>query len=185
LAPTAVGLATGTFDAELWTLSVTDASTDDGPDADALNDAAPSLKVVMDWGDGTTKTVGLRGATFTHQYKKAGTFTVTQRVIDSPKLQTNVLTRTVTTAYFTISGTVHKSALAGGGLLSGASVQVKLGALVKQYTTGVGGTFTTGATLKPGAYTVTVKKTGYTFPSPTSAPVGPSNTSINVVALTP
>ena len=104
-----------------WQMQVVDASTDDGPDGDALpGDGNSTLKIVIDWGDGSTKTITTRGATANHTYlTKAplGTYTVTQSAIDS-KLQKVSRTCVATVASFQITGLVVKQknehATAGG-----------------------------------------------------------------------
>ncbi len=155
---------TCTFNANNWTMAFVDSSTDDG---------AP-VQVVVDWGDGTNKTITTEGASASHLYARTGTFTVTQRATDS-KLHTATRTcATAVPAYFTISGTVTS----GHAALGGAKIQIKLGStLVKTLTSSTVpaslGTFTTGATLKPGTYTLMISKAGYIFPA-TTVTVGPN-----------
>lgn len=174
LPPTAA--ATCTWSGNTWTMQVVDTSSDDGPDADTLPpDGNPKLQIIINWGDGSTQSIGAQGQTFNHTYIVPGTYTVTQRVIDS-KLQTatNSCATQATPAYFTISGTV-KNKLGTAGLPS-AAVTLKRGTLViKTVYTDVNGRFSAGA-LTAGTYTMTVVKSGYTFASPAGTiPVGPSN----------
>jgi predicted CXXCH cytochrome family protein len=165
LPPTVDG--TCTWLGDTWTMNVLDSSSDDGPDADILpGDGNATLRIVVDWGDGTSKTITTQGALMSHAYIKTGTFTVTQKAIDS-KLQ--VATRTcpvqATPAYFRISGKVTDS---GGTInLVGATVQIKKGTnVVKTMYTAADGSFDTGSTLKPAIYDVVVSKSGYTFALP-------------------
>ena len=84
--PPTVG-GTCTWNADTWTLTVLDTSTDDGPDADtAPGDGNASLQIVVDWGELGTRSFGKQGASLSHTYRSADTFLVTQRAIDS-KLQ--------------------------------------------------------------------------------------------------
>ncbi len=167
LAPTVDGTCSWT--ANTWVMQVVDASTDDGPDADTLPpDGNSTLKISVDWGDGTAKSNGNRGATFNHTYTKTGTFTVTRKATDS-KLQVSSLTCPVqaTPAYFTISGTVKNKL--GTVNIGSAAVTVKKGTtVVKTVYTASNGTFNVTA-LKPGTYNFTVVKGGYTFPAPGTA----------------
>jgi hypothetical protein len=182
LAPVVDG--TCTWDANTWAMDLLDSSSDDGPDGDNLPpDGNASLQIVVDWGDGSTKTIGAQGATLNHVYARIGDFLVTQRATDS-KLQTATRTCGVhaTPGYFTIGGTVKN--LAGTVGLGGAKVQVKRGTtLVKTLTTSTSpaalGTFTTGATLKPGTYTLTVTKAGWRF-TPTTVVVGPDQSTLTI-----
>jgi hypothetical protein len=160
---------------------VVDASTD--------TDASGVSVVTVEWGDGSVRSVGGPGGTFTHVYIAPSTtagYTVTQRAIDSALLSgaTVPCPMLATPAYFTISGTVRKST---GVAVGAASVQVKLGStIVKTVTTAADGSFTTGATLKPGAYIVDVRKAGYTFPSPAlSVTLGPTSAGNTITAITP
>jgi hypothetical protein len=185
LAPTAA--ATCTWNANTWAMTSVDASTDDGPDADSLpGDGNAALQIVVDWGDGTTKTITTQGSTSTHTYARVGTFAVKNRANDA-KLQTSLAActgGTATPAYFTIAGTIKKS---NNSAAASVTVKIKRGAtLVKTLTTSATGTFTTGATLPPGAYTITATKTGYTFAVPAwSGSIGPSATAVTVNSTTP
>ena len=67
-----------------------DKSTDDGADADTLpGDGEATLQIVVDWGDGSTKTITKQGVIVKHFYLTQGTYTVTQTAIDA-KLQKDV-----------------------------------------------------------------------------------------------
>ena len=165
LPPTAAGACT--WNANTWTMTVLDVSSDDGPDADTLpGDGTASLQVVIDWGDGSVKSYGKQGGLFTHTYISTGAFSVTQKVIDS-KLQANSTTCAgqATPTYFTVSGTVKN---ASGAPLSTATVMVKsatTGIIAKTVYTDTTGLFSVGS-LKPDKYWIVVSKRGYTFPAP-------------------
>jgi carboxypeptidase family protein len=177
--PPVVG-GTCTWNANTWTQTVQDTSADDGPDADTLTgDGNATLQIVVDWGDGSTKSIGGQGALYSHTYIYAGTFTAKQRAIDSI-LQTSVTQcAAVTSTYFSISGTVKNSA--GTGLAS-AAVTVKKGTTaVKTVYTAANGTYSAGS-LRPGSYTLTVTKSGYTFPVTGPVAIGPNATGIDITA---
>ena len=185
LPPVAAGTCTWT--PETWTMSVLDASTDDGPDGDTLpGDGDSSLQIVVDWGDGSLRTIGAQGGTFIRTYSKVGTFPVTLRANDT-KLQTNTTTCSVnaTPAYFTISGTVYRSN--GTTAVTYATVQLYKGTVLqKSVSTAATGTFSFGS-LKPGTYSLKVLKSGYTFANPAWGPtaIGPNATGIIINAIAP
>lgn len=161
LPPTAAG--TCTWNANVWTMTVQDASTD--------TDQSPIRTVIVDWGDGS-KSFQSAGTTFSHVYAKPGNYTVTQRAIDTAGLSSATVPcpTTATPAYFTITGTVRKKDRTTA--LPSARATVKKGTLVvKVAYTGLDGTFQVGA-LTPGTYTVTVTKSGYTFAPAPQATIG-------------
>jgi hypothetical protein len=167
-----VANAACTWNANTWTMTVVDASTDDG---------AP-VSISVDWGDGTLKSFGTEGGTFNHQYLSVGTYTAVDKAIDSA-LQFSTYTCPVpaTPAHFKITGTVTNSSLVP---VPSASVQLLKGAtVIKTVYTAANGTFTL-ANLKPYAYTIRVRKTGYTFPL-TPATVGPDLLGIVITATAP
>jgi hypothetical protein len=164
-------------------MNVQDTSSDDGPDGDAApGDGNASLKIVLEWGDGSVKTIGSQGALFSHVFINAGGFTVTHRAIDS-KLQTHVTEcAPVTASFFSISGTVKNTA---GANLGSAIVQVKKGSsIIKAVYTASNGTFAVGS-LKPGSYTLTVLKAGLTFPVTGPLVIGPSQSGLVITANPP
>jgi hypothetical protein len=147
-------------------------------------------QVTVSWGDGgllasdTTAPFG----PFSHVYLNAGAYTVTHKAIDTlgqQSIETACTSTPAAPAYFAISGTV----LAFGGVtpVSSAIVTVsKGGVFVKSVFTAANGTFSAGF-LKPGTYTLTVSKPGYTFPVPAVAAVtvGPSSPGNDVTATAP
>jgi hypothetical protein len=161
------------FNANTWGLTVTDASTDDN----GIN------QVTVNWGDGTVisnDTTGPVFGPFTHIFLNRGTYTVTHKAIDSIGQQATS-TCVVSPAYFTISGTVQTPL---GSNLAGAIVTVKKG--VQTVGTGYSasnGAFTVG-NLKPGTYTLTVTRVGYTFAAPAATMVVGPNDSDTITALT-
>jgi hypothetical protein len=128
------------------------------------------------------KSFGTEGGTFNHQYLSVGTYPVVDKAIDSA-LQFSTYTCPVpaTPAHFKITGTVTNSSLVP---VPSASVQLLKGAtVIKTVYTAANGTFTL-ANLKPYAYTIRVRKTGYTFPL-TPATVGPDLLGIVITATAP
>jgi len=190
--PPAAGAAC-VWNANTWTMDLTDTSTDDGPDGDADNDVSPLLTTSVDWGDASAKSYGSAGTAFSHVYTKTtGAFTVSLKAVDS-KLQSSTFSCVpVTPAYFTISGTVKKSVSAGGANLASAVVHLQQtagGSYSGTLMTGTGtpialGTFSFGS-LKPGTYKIKAKKSGYTFPAEATIVVGPSSAGNTIQALTP
>lgn len=181
-APTSAPIASAncTWDGPSWTMSVTDTSTDpDGTPVAALQ------TVIIDWGDGSSKSFISPSAAANHTYVLPGTYSVTVKAIDKTlKVSTPYsCTTQATPAYFTISGTVFKS----NGTTPVASVPVavkKAGVAIKTVYTATNGTFSAGS-LKPGDYTLTPAKTGYVFPSSGVIHVGPSSSGNNINATTP
>jgi hypothetical protein len=127
------------------------------------------------WGDGTVS--ALSGGTFSHTYVSAGTYTVNVTAIDSgvngsnktSSTQTQVVT--ISAAASSISGTVTKAD--GTTPLASAVVLIKGTSSFVQVTK-ADGTYTQGS-LKPGTYTVTVTKSGYTFPTSPTNGVAPGS----------
>lgn len=152
--PVASGLCS--FDANTWTLTLTDSSMDDNP---------PLKLVSVKWGEPSTVVddkIAPFGP-FVRTYNNVGPWTVTQTAVDSIG-QADTETCVVSPAYFTIGGTVSNNA--GTVQLANATIKVKKGSsLVRTVFTGPTGVFSVGS-LKPGTYTLTVTKTGYTFPVP-------------------
>ena len=160
-----------------WIANITDSSTDD----------IGIKQVTVNWGDGSgiSSDTTLPFGPFSRTYSNAGTYTITHKAIDTIG-QSNTRTCTATPAYFTISGTVRRSVAGGGAVVPSATVTVKQGTtLVRTVYTASNGTFSIG-TLKPGTYTLTVTKSGYTFTVPAATiTVGPSNAGNVINALTP
>jgi hypothetical protein len=176
------------WDANAWTMTVTDTSTDDGPDADALpGDGNASLKLTVSWGDSSTNSPATgAGAVFSHLYANPGSYTVTETVTDSALQPAPApATCAATAAYFTLSGTVYRSN--GTTAVTYATVQLYKGAALQQSkSTAATGTFSF-TNLKPGTYSLRVVKSGYTFANPAWGPnaVGPNATGITINAITP
>jgi Carboxypeptidase regulatory-like domain/PKD domain len=173
LAPTAAG--TCAFDANTWTETVTDASTDDNG----------IKQITVNWGDGGmlySDTTAPFGPAI-HTYLNVGSYTIAHKALDTIGQQ-NIRTCAANPAYFSFAGTVNTPA-GPGNPLAGATVTIKKG------TTTVGlayslqnGGFTIG-NLKPGTYTVIVTRSGYTFTVPAAAiTVGPSSSGNVITALT-
>ena len=166
-----------TWTGNTWTMTLKDASTDDH-----------SVQTVyVEWGD-DTRSFGHQGSTFSHTYLQPGTYAVTLKAIDSAlQLGTPVTCPTpATPTYFTIGGTVFKSN--GTTVVPSAAVTVRqaAGGPIKTVYSAANGMFSAGS-LKPGTYTLTVTKAGYTFAVPAATiTVGPSSPSgNNINAITP
>jgi hypothetical protein len=178
--PTVNGTACGTIlDANTWSASLTDTSSD--------NEGV--THVTVNWGDGSLLGQGAQGVTLTHTYKAQGTYTITQKALDTIGQQAS-RTCTVSVAYFTIGGTVQAvdSTLPPPGTVNVPSAAVTLtnagGVVVRKVYTAIDGTFSAGS-LKPGTYTLSVAKGGYTFPAPVTVTVGGSKTSNTVTGTKP
>ena len=168
-----------TFDANTWTETVSDASTDD----------RGVRQVTVNWGDGSviaSDTTAPFGP-FTRTYANVapaspGYYTITHKAIDTIG-QSSTRTCTAAPAYFVIGGVVKSRT---GANLGTATVTVKKGTtVVRTVYTASNGTFSVG-TLKPGTYTLTVTKAGYTFTVPAATvTVGPSKTDLVITATAP
>ncbi len=170
------------FDANTWTLTLTDASTDD----------KGVRQVTVNWGDGSvlaSDKVAPFGP-FSHTYTNAlplgvlragGSYTVTHKAIDTIGQQSTE-TCTATPAYFLISGTV-KNKLGTAGLGSAIVTVKKGGVVVKTVYTAASGGFSAGD-LKPGTYSLTITKSGYTFATSTIT-IGPSSAGNIINATAP
>jgi hypothetical protein len=161
------------WNADTWTMTLVDSSTDD----------LLLKQVTVNWGDGgmlgsdTTAPFG----PFSRTYLNAGNYTITHKAIDSLGQQ-STRTCAAAPAYFTISGTVF--APDGTTPLSSAALYVRRnGTLVKVVYTAGNGTFS-AALLKPGTYSITVNKAGYTFANPAASGIviGPSYPGLNITA---
>jgi hypothetical protein len=155
-----------------WTVSLTDASTDEAP---------ATLAITVNWGDGTvqeTKTGA--GAQFTHAYGAAGSYTITYKVTDAGG-QSGTKTQALTLTRYKVSGKALRSD--GTTAVSGVKIDLKQGAAtVKTVYTDTAGNYT-ATFLKAGTYTVTPSKLGYTFNS-VDVVLGPDKV-VNAVAVTP
>ena len=172
LRPTVDG--TCTFDANTWTATVVDASTDD----------VGLKQVTVNFGDGGMLAIDKTApfGPFSRTYRNAGSYTVRHRAIDTIG-QARSKTCVATPTPFVISGTVYRSN--GTTAVPSASVQVRQsGALRRTVYTASNGTFSVG-NLKPGTYDLTLSKSGFTFGAPTSITVGPSSAGNVITATVP
>jgi PKD repeat protein len=171
--PTVAG--TCVLDANTWTETLTDTSTDDNG----------IKQITASWGDGSVLFSDMTSpfGPGTHTYINAGSYTITHKALDTLGQQ-SIRTCVANPVYFTISGTVFTPA-GPGSPLSGVTVTVKKGAtVVGAATSASNGAFTAG-NLKPGTYTLTVTRSGYTFTIPAATiTVGPSTSGQIVTALT-
>lgn len=167
------------FDANTWTATVIDTSTDD-------LGIIPN-GVTIRWGDGSSDAIS-QGGSKSHAYAAAATYTITTVVIDSatPSLSSVSAGQTVSPANFTISGTVSpytggSSALANGVLMS----LLQDGAVKANTYTNASGAYSF-SNVKRGTYDVRALKTGYGFVrSPQTVTVGPSQSAINFTIANP
>ena len=152
---------------------------------------AKVAKVVVNWGDGTpygiTTTFPVT-TPITHTYLTAGSFKVSEQVIDSggtsKTAQLSCTPNNPNPAYFTISGKVTQSNTTTA--IAGATVKVMKGTtVVKSLLSDASGNYN-ATLLKPGTYAIAVTKAGVVFgnPAPT-ATVGPSAAAVNVSSTTP
>jgi PKD repeat protein len=164
--PTVASTCTG--DANTWVQTLVDSSTD----------ANGIAQVVVNWGDNTLVQTGFQNGTFTHTYLNAGSFVITHTAIDSTGQSTSE-TCNATFSPFTIGGTVQNASAVP---LANALVQArKAGRVAATAYSAANGTFTL-KNLKPGTYTVTVSKYGYTFPAIAPITVGPSSSGNTIQA---
>ena len=172
--PTAAGACA--FDYTQWTASCTNSSTDDhGIQLASIN-----------WGDGTvvTNITGLGPGPFVHTFLLPSNFTITLTAVDTSGQSSSAVIGTTTAGSFNFYSISGKAFKAGGVVpLSAAQIQVKKGVvLVKSMNTAADGSYSTG-NMKPGTYTLTISKTGYTFASPTlTVTIPPTATSQNFTA---
>jgi PKD repeat protein len=168
LLPTVAG--TCSWDANTWTMTLTDASTDDN--------GISTIRVT--WGDGSLTANGPANTVFTHTYVNPGAYTVTHKAYDTA-MQEATRTCSASAAYFKITGKVTRS----NGTTPAPSATVKLtgNGVNKTVYTNIAGNYTL-ANLKPGTYTVTVTKNGYTFPAGVNVSVGGDKVN-DVIAVTP
>jgi hypothetical protein len=177
--PTAVG--TCTFEPNTWKATVTNNSVA------GTGSNSPLRSVAVFWGDGSAIAMDktpTTGETYVHTYQKvwASAFVLKLKATDSRGRQSTInlnCTPAVAPAYFYVAGTVQTAAPAPIAI---ARVQLFLGTkLVRAMYSSPTGTFKFEQ-LRPGAYTVVVTKTGYTFPASTPATVGASKDLAPIVA---
>lgn len=168
-----------------WVATLVDNSTDNNG----------VKQVTVNWGDGgtmgnavdTTAPYSLIGTIFTRTYLNASAGVVIKQTAYDTKGQTNVRTcAAVPLTYFTISGGVYRSN--GTTPVPSATVVIKKGTTTVKtvYTNSLG--LYSATNLKPGTYTVTVTKAGFTFaaaPQASGIVIGPNATVTNINAVTP
>ena len=160
--------ASFTSSISLYTVSLTDTSTDDA--------AFPANAITVTWGDGTSST-GNAGGTISHTYATAGTFNIMYTVRDAGGLFDSTTTTVTVPQKFSI--TVNLSP----ALLSNATFILKQNGVTKA--TGAGTTSYVFPNLNPGTFQVQMSKSGYTFDgdavtagnqNPVTTTVGPNQT---------
>ncbi|MBI5099721.1 MAG: hypothetical protein HZB30_10845 [Nitrospirae bacterium] len=165
LAPT----ASFTSNISLFTVSLTDTSTDDTP--------FPANAVTVTWGDGGASSTGNAGGIVSHTYATAGTFNIVYTVRDAGGLYSSTITTVTVPQKFSI--TVNLSP----ALSSNATFILKQSGVTKA--TGAGTSSYVFSNLNPGTYQVQMYKSGYTFDgdpvtagsqNPVPATVGPNQT---------
>jgi hypothetical protein len=181
LAPTAA--AACDWNADTWNMVVTNTSTDDGADDDATpGDGTMTYKI--NWGSPNSL---VTAPPLSKSYCYVGTFSVSLKATDT-RFQTSTATcaTQATPAYHTISGAVKKHD--GTTKLTYAIVKLTQTSSTggcalmapQSKSTGYTGNFSF-TNLKPGTYSLTVTKSGYTFPA-TPKTVGPNQTGFNIIA---
>jgi len=159
---------TCSLDANTWTMTVTDGSSDDH---DAIS------QQTLAWGDGSP-VIQDRTAPFgpfVHTYIGAGTYQITHKTIDDVG-QMSTHTCLAEPVAFTISGTVSNNYAGHIAVLPGTTITVSRvsdGLTAGTAVSGVTGAYTVGG-LSPGAYVVAATRVGYTFPPASTITVGPS-----------
>jgi hypothetical protein len=176
LPPVADG--TCSFDANTWTMTLTDASTDDH---NAI------VRETVNWGDGSVVADDRTSpfGPFAHTYIGIGSYPITHKVIDDAG-QMTVHTCLAGPTAFTISGTVTNDYPGHTGSLAGATItvtRVSNGVVAATVATDVNGAYAV-TTLKPGAYNVFAVKIGYVFPPAAGTTVGP-NQVVNINSGSP
>jgi hypothetical protein len=151
-----------------WTMQFQDASSDEN---------MATLQVVVDWGDASAKSNVTPGGTASKVYGKVGTFAVVQKDTDNKPQSASNACGTATPAYFAINGTVFTPGGTTG--LGGARITLfKNGIAQTAVTSATNGTYNF-PNLRPATYTLTVSRSGYTFPTSTligPVTVGPTQT---------
>jgi len=136
--------ASFTSDISLYTVTLTDTSTDDS--------IFPDNAITVKWGDGTSST-GDAGSVFAHTYATAGKFYIVYKVTDSDGLKSSK-TKTVAVK-FSITANISPA------LSTNAKFILKKNGIIIRTGTGTDSYVFSG--LRPGTYKVKVKKLGYTF----------------------
>jgi len=141
--PTAPTVGKGAVTTSLYTVSFADASTN-------------AASISVNWGDGNVET-GNAGATFTHTYGRAKSFTITH-IAENQQLFSSEMFTVAVPQKFSVSGTVPS-----GTTLSLRKNGRTVKALKASQTSG--GTFDFGLVI-PDNYTITAYKKGVTFSNP-------------------
>jgi hypothetical protein len=130
---------------------------------DGSTDADNNItSIVVKWGDGTVSTATTAGAPFSHNYARAGKYTITMTVKDAGNKYSydRAFVKIVPQTY-SISGFVKNAA---GTPISGATVYLKMSGHTRAIRRSAP---TTGAfsfsNVPTGVYTITTLKTGYAF----------------------
>jgi hypothetical protein len=164
LAPT----ASFTSSISLYTVSLTDTSTDDA--------AFPTNAVTVNWGDGGSST-GNAGGVLSHSYATGGTFNILYTVIDAGGLYSSTTTTVAVPQKFSITVNLTPA------LSSNATFILKQGGMTKA--AGTGTVSYVFSNLNPGTFQVQMSKSGYTFDgdaatggnqNPVTVTVGPDQT---------
>ncbi len=136
--------ASFTSNMSLYTVTLTDTSTDDS--------IFPDNAITVKWGDGKSET-GDAGSVFTHIYETASKFNIVYTVTDSNGLRSSK-TKTVAVK-FSITANISPA------LTTNAKFILKKNGIVIRTGTGTDSYVFSG--LRPGTYKVKMKKLGYTF----------------------
>jgi hypothetical protein len=166
-----VAAETCSFDANTWTMTITDASTDDH---NAIT------REIVNWGDGSVLADDRTSpfGPFVHSYIGVGSYPILHKVIDDAGQMTVSSACVANPTSFKITGTVTNNYTAHTGTVAGATVTVRKvanGLVAAIAVTDASGLYS-AAGLAPGNYSVFAVKVGYTFPAPAAATVGPDGT---------
>jgi hypothetical protein len=170
--------ATCGFDANTWTLTITDTGSSDDHGL---------TQGVVNWGDGSllSKDFAPPFGPFSHAYTNAGSFVASYTISDTVgQVKSKVCYATPGT--FSIGGVVHQVDHTTG--VGGVTIKVMNGATVATTVyTDASGSFQ-ATNLKPATYDLLVTKSGWTFPAPgstvldTRVTVGPNDLALDIDA---
>ncbi|MGO9380024.1 MAG: PKD domain-containing protein [Dissulfurispiraceae bacterium] len=127
-----------------------------------IDASSAGSSITVNWGDGTARTTGNSGATFTHTYAVRNTYTIVQTATVQGIIASRNLSVTVPAKY-TVSGTVTNVL---GTPLSGVLLTLTLAGVTKGITcTNATGTYRF-INVVPGTYTIAADSKAHIFANP-------------------